>query len=101
VIVVNHESLVHKAKTELERFYQRVQEARPGAAVQGNDEAERISGATPQLIRDLRWTVPADRALQLFHTAGGGPQPYAQQMLARSPAYTTVFERLTCKSLGV
>jgi hypothetical protein len=63
-------------------------------------------GATPHLIRDFRWTVPTDRALQLFHTAGGsiligGPQPYAQQMLARSPAYTTVFERLTCKSLGV
>jgi hypothetical protein len=58
-------------------------------------------GATPHVIRDFRWTVPTDRALQLFHTAGGGPQPYAEQMLARSPAYTTVFERLTCKSLGV
>jgi hypothetical protein len=58
-------------------------------------------GATPHVIRDFRWTVPTDRALQLFHTAGGGPQPYAQQMLARSPAYTTVFERLTCKSLGM
>ena len=41
----------------VERFHQRLQEARSGAAVQGDGQAGRISGAIAELGRDLRFNL--------------------------------------------
>jgi hypothetical protein len=41
----------------VERLHQRLQEARSGAVIQGNGQAGRLSRATTELARDLRFNL--------------------------------------------
>jgi hypothetical protein len=58
-------------------------------------------GATPHLIVISAGRYPRTARCNFSTQPAAVRNRTQQQMLARSPAYTTVFERLTCKSLGM